>query len=71
MIMTDTKFWLLVGAGLALVSAFCFIFPGFGNILFWRASAGRDNGIAYVFAMLSAIVLLIALGQLVGLLQSN
>ena len=66
--MTDAEFWLIVGAGLALVSAFCFLFPGFGNILFWRTSAGEDNGIAYVFAMISGIMILIGLWHLFGLI---
>ena len=69
--MNDAEFLLIAGAGLALLSALCFFFPGFSNFWFWFPSAGQDRGIAYVFGFFSVIVLLIGLGRLVGLLHWN
>jgi hypothetical protein len=63
--------FLIIGTGIAFIAALCFLFPVLGNILFWQPSAGEDRGIAYVLAIISAVVLLLGLGQLVGLVQSN
>jgi hypothetical protein len=46
--MNDGTFWLIVAAGLAILSALCFRFPVIG--FFWFPFGGEDNGIAYVFA---------------------
>jgi hypothetical protein len=58
---------LIIGTGIAFISGLCFFFPGFAGLLF--PPSGEDRGIAYVLAIISAFVLLLGLGQLVGLLN--
>jgi hypothetical protein len=58
---------LIIGAGIAFVSALCFFFPGFAGFLF--PPFGQDRGIAYVLGIISAFVLLLGLGQLASLVN--
>jgi hypothetical protein len=67
----DGRFLLIASAGLAFLAVVCFFFPGFGKFVFYWSAPDGDRGIAYVFASFSAILLLIELGRLVGLFQSN
>jgi hypothetical protein len=55
----------IIGGGIAFISALCFFFPGLANLWF-ALGTGEDRGIAYVLAIISAAVLLLGLGQLVG-----
>jgi hypothetical protein len=61
---------LIIGTGIAFISGLCFIFPGLASLWF-STRLGEDRGIAYVLAIISGGVLLLGLGQLVGLLHSN
>jgi hypothetical protein len=48
----------IIGGGIAFISPLCFFFPGLANLWF-ALGTGEDRGIAYVLAIISAVVLLL------------